>query len=329
MLNSEMSKALVVRPWQTNNWMTKITTWLGSVLQGEVTLGEPYAHDLAFVVRVQTKGETYYFKTGDKTREAGVTAYLYQEHSHAVPEVIACDKDKDWLLTKDAGRHLSDFAKQRLWQTALSTLATLQQQIEVAPLQDLGCPRDEFASLAARGEAFLRDSHFLHHWGMTEEQTEKLRSLAPDLCRAQRNVAGLGLKECGVHGDAHPMNVLVSQETPVWFDWREARIAHPFVDAGWFLAWTFLPRTRDLELARTPQTATHLWNAYLGSFGLTSEDVAMIDAMTLALMSRALWYHERFYTWQSSTPDVRPNYVNYCLRLLLRSQESGFEKAAP
>jgi Phosphotransferase enzyme family len=155
---------------------------------------------------------------------------------------------------------------------------------------------------------------------MNEAQIVGLEHFIPRLHHAHSHIAALGLKECPVHGDAHPMNALVNSQGVLWFDWREASIAHPFTDCGWFLAWTFLPKTRELELPRTPSIARRLWTKYLKSFGLRNE-IALTDVMMIALIARVLSYHEHFYTWQSSVPDFKPQYVNYFLRLLLRCQD--------
>jgi aminoglycoside phosphotransferase (APT) family kinase protein len=125
------------------------------------------------------------------------------------------------------------------------------------------------------------------------------------------------MNEGTAHGDAQPMNALVDSQTCRWFDWSEARIAHPFCDAGWLFAWTFLPK-RDLALFNTANAATQLWEHYLHALGLQTH-VALKDAMRVALVQRILSYHERFYTWQGSTPNWRPQYVTYYLKLLLRT----------
>lgn len=293
--------------------------WLESALNSEIVLAQPLAHDLAFIVRLEAKGESYYFKAGDRTLEADVTAYLSRHHLAYVPRVVAFDTEKDWLLTAASGQHLATFADINFWETALATLATLHQQIDVAELQHLGCPFDDFETLLDRGESFLQNKNVLRHWGMSDLQMEHLHQVILPFQQAHRSVLALGLHPCGVHGDAHPMNVLVHEENLLWFDWREARVAHPFTDIGWFLTWTFLPKSRALELPRSLETAQRLWMTYLNCFGLNSDAANLNDAMLLALVSRSLSYHEKFFNWQSSIPEFRPNYVNYFLRLLLRA----------
>jgi Phosphotransferase enzyme family len=309
------------RAWQEAHWTTVITHWLQGHLKTQVSLGEPASHDLAFIAQVHANGETYYFKAGDKTREATLTSYLAKAFPSLLPEVVAFDGERDWLLTRDAGHYLSTVAQANCWQEALANLALFHQRADTMAFEKLGCSRGNFETLAKRGEAFLRNTTYLQNWGMNEEQVLGLEHLIPRLYQAHENVAALGLKECPVHGDAYPMNVLVKEQIPVWFDWREASIAHPFMDVGWFLAWTFLPKKRELELLKTPDAATLLWASYLHSFGLKYAEADMNDAVIIALTHRMLNYHDRFYMWQSSTASPRPQYVPYFLKLLLRLQE--------
>lgn len=250
-----------------------------------------------------------------------MTAYLSRNHSAYLPSVVAFDTKKDWLLTKASGHPLATFSEVKLWETALTNVATLHREVNHADLKDLGCPFDDFETLVNRGEDFLRDKDVLTHWGMSDIQIKLLSHIIPHLQQVYKRVHGLGLQLCVVHGDAHPMNVLVYKQKLLWFDWREAHVGHPLLDAGWFLAWTFLPKSRVLELPRTPETARQLLTSYLNAFGLTHHDVDLNDVMLLALVSRSLRYHEKFFNWQSSIAEFRPGYVNYFLRLVLRLLE--------
>jgi hypothetical protein len=164
------------RPWQKEGWSELIKDWLGSRLKADVVLGEPYRTDLVFVVRVQAGEKRYYFKAGDGSREARVSAYIASVFPDLTPEVIAYNGERDWLLTKDAGQHLSTFADVNVWQKTLVKLATFQGQADVTALQGLGCPFDRFETLADRGEAFLENQLYLQSWGMNNEQRESSSS---------------------------------------------------------------------------------------------------------------------------------------------------------
>jgi hypothetical protein len=67
---------LATRPWQQEQWTEIIRSWLAAVLQADVSLNQVRSTDLTFGAVVQLREERYFFKAGDHTREAKVTAYL-------------------------------------------------------------------------------------------------------------------------------------------------------------------------------------------------------------------------------------------------------------
>jgi Phosphotransferase enzyme family len=314
-----------MRPWEQAEWQETITNWIAAAwgIKAELLQFESTnSSDLRYVARILFIGakgnkKVFYFKAGDRTREAKVTAYLARTRPDLVPEVMAYDAERDWLLSKDGGQHLSNVAELHVWQKCLAKLADFQRNADTEGLRGLGCPFYSFETLAERGEVFLRNVSYLQSWGMTDEQRRGLELLLPHLHEAHTRIISLGLKESAAHGDAQPMNALVNNMTCLWFDWCEASIAHPFTDVGWLLAWTFVP-IRELPLFQQHAAASQLWSGYLEALGLESSNASMSDAMLMSLVQRILVYHERFYSWEGTVPNWRPQYVTYFLKLLLK-----------
>jgi Phosphotransferase enzyme family len=305
------------RPWQREGWSECVLEWLSTLLPGELQLEAINADDLTCVMRFRIGEESVYFKAGYNSREAIVTARLASVFPNLVPEVIAHNPERNWLLTKDAGHYLSRSSSVNQWQASLFALATFHQA-EPQLFEGLELPFYPFADLANRGEAFLHDASVLQTWGLTDEQIEGLEQLIPSLYDAFGRVRALGLSACFTHGDAHPKNALTNDASCYWFDWSEAGFAHPFLDAGWFLAWTFLPTKQAVTLERTPRLAGRFWKHYLQARGIENTTITPGEVMRLALLHRALIYHEKFYTWHGATLP-RPQYVPYFLRLLLKT----------
>lgn len=306
------------RPWQKEGWSESVLEWLSKVLPGEIRLEAINAHDLACVMRFQTGAENVYFKTGYNSREAIVTAHLAGLFPHFIPSVIAHEPEQNWLLTKDAGEYLSCSSDLNQWKASLSALATFHHA-KSQLFEGLELPFHPFADLVNRGEEFLRNAPVLRAWGLTDEQIEGLEQIISGLHNTFGRVRALGLSECFTHGDAHPKNVLLKNASCSWFDWSEASFAHPFIDAGWFLAWTFLPTKQAVTLERTPHLAWQFWRDYLQARGIKDATITPLEVMRLALLHRALVYHEKFYDWQGATLTTRPQYVPYFLRLLLKT----------
>jgi hypothetical protein len=226
--------------------------------------------------------------------------------------------ERDWLVTKDAGHHLSATGDLSHWETAVTKLATFHRHADPSAFETLGCPFYPFETLANRGEAFLRDISLLQNWGMTHGQIAELQQVLPHLLETCSKVKQFGLRECVLHGDAQPMNALVNDANVIWFDWSEGSVAHPFVEVGWFLAWTFLPK-RELSFRTTPELAWQFWQTCVRARGIDDANLTPLDVMRLALIHRALVYHQKFYTWPGASQPTRPQYVPYFLRLLLKT----------
>jgi Phosphotransferase enzyme family len=269
------------------------------------------------VLRFDTGTEKVYYKTGHNNQEAKVTARLATVFPKLVPNVIAHDADQNWLLTEDAGQWLSFSNDLRLWKESVSNLAAFHKT-KPEVFEGLERPFYPFGELASKGEAFLRNTPVLQTWGLTQEQIEALEYCIPSLYTGLERVQVLHLRECFTHGDAHPNNVLVQNGMSCWFDWGESAFTHPFLDVGWFLAWAFLPK-RELALDMVSELVWRFWKDYLEAREIEGVDITPLEVMRLALLHRALTYHEKFYVWHGAMIPTRPQYVPYFLRLLLKT----------
>ena len=311
------------RVWQQPGWFGETLGWLGRKL-GEplINLEQLSTDDLACVLRVTTETQTVYLKASETGLEAALTAQLAAQHPNLLPNVVTWDAKRSVLVTRDCGPRLSEAAEPTFWNAAVSKLAYFQRSVDAYNLQELGCPVYDFTALAARVETFLHDTDTLRHWGLTEAQTARLQAQLPRISSAHNRVAALNLPLLPAHGDAHPMNALTGYAPTynvVWFDLSEACITQPLLDIGWFLAWLSHPARHTLPLRQAHLNAvTELWQGYLRAAGLPEAALLLNDVMVLALMHRALVYHERFRDFRGTIPGWRPQYVPYFLRSLLK-----------
>ncbi len=301
------------RAWQQPGWFDETLRWLEDALGETVsTVRQVSTNDLACVTRVETENRIVYLKASETGLEAALSTRLADRHPELTPNVVAWDEPRHLLVTENCGARLSESNDLEVWQTAVENLAHFQWAADAHVFRALGCPVHAFTDLADRAETFLRDADTLRRWGLTAPQVSALAERAPHIRRAHERVSALGLPLLPAHGDAHPMNALIGCGG-VWFDWSEACVAHPHLDVGWFLA-----REKLLPPRQTyPDVAATLWQTYLRIFHLP-ETTGLNDAVTLALMHRALVYHEKFGSWQGTVPGWRPKSVPYTLRCLLK-----------
>ena len=91
-----------------------------------------------------------------------------------------------------------------------------------------GCADRPLTDLEAR-VAPLADDPFVAG-ALDAETLGRLRALVPALERRCRDLAAAGLPETLVHGDLGAHNVAVAEGRPLFFDWAEGCVSHPFLD---------------------------------------------------------------------------------------------------
>lgn len=302
------------RTWQQPGWFRETLRWLENTFGETVSaVRQVSTNDLACVTRVETENRIVYLKASETGLEAALSAHLADRYPELTPNVVAWDEHRHLLVTEDCGVRLSESSDVDVWHIAVENLAHFQRVADAHVFRALGCPVYTFTDLADRAETFtfLRDADALHRWGLTAPQVSALAERIPYVRHAHERVSAFGLPLLPAHGDAHPMNALTGCR--VWFDWSEACVAHPLLDVGWLLA-----REKLLPPRQTyPDVAATLWQTYLRIFHLP-KTTDLDDVVTLALIHRALVYHEKFGSWQGTVPGWRPEYVPYFLRCLLK-----------
>lgn len=321
----EVPPPLGAREWQRPGWPERARTRLDAALRahGLIRQGEPTlvsAYDLGTVIRADTEQGPVFLKVGDGPREAAVTEYLSAHHPQGVPPVLGTDASTGTLVTLSGGELLDGWSDLSAWTGALERLAYFQTHADAAALAALGCPAWPLAEVTERVDALLEDTDALRDWGLHPGQVEPLQAARPAVRSAFRELSTLGLPDLPAHGDAHPRNALHGPRGSVWFDWSEAACAaHPFMDAGWFLAFTLhLGRGKLPVREAHPDLEAQLSAAYLKALGCPDATRELSRSLPLALLHRAAVYDHRFRHWEGTIPRWRPNYVPYYLKQAAR-----------
>lgn len=114
----------------------------------------------------------------------------------------------------------------------------------------LGVPRRDLQSLSAEIPSLVADDTLTA--GLSEDERERLSTLAPSLREACVDLDALGVPSTLIHGDFHPWNVSLDGDRCLIFDWSDAAVTHPFLDLV-----TFTLRTDD-EGARAAMREAYL-----------------------------------------------------------------------
>jgi hypothetical protein len=217
-------------------WVQKEIAPLGLRLTGgirQLNSGPAFA-----LLRLQTDGPAVWFKaTGEPLRhEPAVTAALADLIPEFVPRVIAIHAEwNGWLSLEAEGSLLSELRDLSAWTATARVLADLQirslgkaQRLLEAGARDARMPRleaeiDPFLNTVA--ELMVRQTRVppepLDH--------AQLSVLGDQLKHACRQMDQAGMPDTLGHLDFNPGNVIIAGNGPVFLDWAEACVGHPFL----------------------------------------------------------------------------------------------------
>ena len=185
--------------------------------------------------------------------EAVATQALAKRMPELVPEVIAVDGARGWMLMRDLGAAELGDQDESLWHEGVMAHARIQQSWlgRADELVALGLPVRSLTDLAAQVEAMTEDTVLLGR--MSPDVRERWLATAPALVASCRRLDEIGPGPTLVHGDFHPWNVAFGPANTRVFDWTDAAVSHPFVDLA-----TYVFRTEDVAVRR------RLVDAYVG-----------------------------------------------------------------
>lgn len=280
-------------PWQRPGWFAIAIAWVAEQLcrHGAATVGpaEQLGTKVArFLMRVRTTEGTAYFKAVPAMycREYHVLGLLHAKHPAHVPELLAGDTDRHWIMTRGReGTNLSQVDDLGAWEAALHAFARIQIACaaHTEALLTAGCTDLALETLEAQFLTLLSDGDALlvgEPSGLSLTDVDALRALAPSLRRACERLASHALPPSLVHNDLLPANVVVETDgSPVFFDWCEATVSHPFFSPVRFLAsatWKGEP------VGSTPELYARLRGAYLQRWTVFEPAEKLVEAFGLA-----------------------------------------------
>lgn len=220
------------QPWLRRDWLPTVTAWLESTVDLTGPVRQHKVWDLSCVLRADTTAGPVYIKAIANAPlfapEAAVTVALARLFPDQVPEPVAADLDRGWLALADFGPELGWDAPVDVRAEMLRRWARLQQASagQLDPLRAAGCRDRGLAWLAgAIPEWFAADG--LRPY-VPAEVADRLVAAVPRLVALCAGLAVYGLPDTLQHGDLHMANVAAGYR---FFDWTDAAIGPPFVDA--------------------------------------------------------------------------------------------------
>jgi Phosphotransferase enzyme family len=220
------------------------------------------------VLRVPTADGDLFLKQEQPVQEYEIdlTVALAERWPDRVPEVVAADTDRHWLLTRDGGTRVADSHNFAAFTRALALYGELQvgeighvEELLAIGLRDLRLP-----VVVDMYEPFFERDH-----GLEPEEVEQLRALAPRFRAFCAELDAVGLPASLQHDDLHEWNIFVRGDRVAIYDWGDSSVGFPL--------WSWLKPSQALE---DPEPARA---AYLAAWGAFAPERQLRRALELAV----------------------------------------------
>ena len=286
--------------WTDPGWLAEAHEWIheqlsAAGLRATGPIGQPHVRPWSTVLRVPTERGDCWFKANIPTcaHEAAVVSVLARERPDRVPELLAVDRERGWMLMGDGGERLREvIAREKSLQRWLDVLPEYAQlQIDIAgdadELVDLGAPDRRLGTLGSQYEHLLDELD-----GFAESELGPLRALEPRVSEMCDQLSSYGIPETIQHDDLHDGQVFVRDGAYLFFDWGDSCVSHPFFSMAVTLEGQLAWGLDDIEGSEDTRPFR---DAYLEPFTrwASSSDLEEAQAIALRLgwICRALNWH--------------------------------------
>jgi hypothetical protein len=301
--------------WYNPDWQKQAHNWIRAEakrnsiqLTGEIEQNHAYAWST--VMRVPCNVGTLFFKaTAPETvYESALTQKLAGWFPDCMPELVAVDTARGWMLMHDGGEQLRASIRPtqdiKPWEPVITRYAELQIGLaeHVSEILALGIPDHRLAKLPALYTQLLADEESLmidQEKGLTTAEFQLIRILTPRFGQICAELASFGIPESLNHGDFHDGNILLKngplkKRRVTFFDWGDASVTQPFVSLRTFFVSIEIALKLD-DYSFTPGMST-LLDRYLDPWQRFASKEVLLKAYRLskpaASISKALAWHQ-------------------------------------
>jgi aminoglycoside phosphotransferase (APT) family kinase protein len=249
--------------WFRATWYDEVETWVDHQLAGLGRRRTGPVHptkvwSMSAVLEIPTDRAPVWFKAACAHfhAEPALTRLVAEMVPGRAPTVIATDDDRGWVLTEDIPGADEDAVPDGVGPPAARTIATLQLRSldHLTELAAAGVPERDLAATGRRFDEMLAGSVELAQ--LTSDEIARARGCRDAVHEVLDELDSLGVPTTLVHGDLHPGNVALSGDSLVLYDWSDATVSHPFLDAALLAS-----RLSDTERAETLTAYAEVWRA--------------------------------------------------------------------
>ena len=297
--------------WHDPAWQKQAHDWIRAEanrnsiqLTGEIEQNHAYAWST--VMRVPSNEGTLFFKAtaGETVYEITLTKRMAGWFPDCMPELVAVDTTRGWMLMRDGGEQLRASIRPtqdvRPWAPVITKYAELQIGLaeHVDEILALGIPDHRPAALPALYSQLLTDTPSLmidQEKGLTSAEFQRLQGLTPRFEQICADLSAYGIPASVNHGDFHDGNVLLKNGRITFFDWGDADVTHPFVSLRtWFVSMEIALKMDDYAPPTPEMTA--LLHRYLEQWEKFAPKGELLKAYSLSrpvasIVKTLAWHH--------------------------------------
>ncbi len=287
---------------QAHEWIRTETSHQSIQLTGEIE--QPHAYAWSTVMRVPSNDGMLFFKAtaAETLYEAALTQQLVGWYPDCMPELVAVDIPRGWMLMRDGGEQLRASIRPtqdiQPWQPVITRYAELQIGLaeHISEILALGIPDHRLAALPPLFSQFLVEKDNLmidQEKGLTSAEFQQLQNLTSRFEQICTDLASFEIPESLNHGDFHDGNVLLKNGRITFFDWGDANVTHPFVSLRTLFVSIEIALKLD-DYSFTPEMAA-LLDRYLEPWQKFASKAELLTAYRLskpvaAIVKALAWY---------------------------------------
>jgi hypothetical protein len=280
-----------------DTWLIEVQDWVTSVVLatdgGRVLAIESVKENpWGAVLRVHTPSGVLYFKApGPFCRhELRLIHDLGERWPTLVPDVVAVDNDRSWLLLEDHGVPMHDLdAREQVG--VLEGLLPAYAEMQAATTHHLadwlaiGTPDRRIRGLPDQLESLLRGASPIGPLPMDDADRGTYLDGLPTLSDVCAELADTPVPDALDHADLHGTNVFVDGPEARMADWGDACITHPF--SSLFVPYAYVVASLPTRARRA--ATLRLRDIYLASWGRPADHHRAFGlAIWIAYVTRAL-----------------------------------------
>jgi hypothetical protein len=312
-----------IAAWNQPQWHTAAHDWIRSQLASQQitvngTIEQIHLQPWSTVLRVPTSIGNVFFKASVAilAHEAGFTEFLANLKMDCLPQLLAVDATRGWMIMRDGGNRLRetliaqpDMAR---WEELLPIYADVQIELSkhLPRIEKLNIPNCSLVRLPELYQSILEQQDWFRidmENGITATEYQKLNDLLPVITAKCQQLVSYNIPASIHHGDLHDGNIFYNDGQYIFFDWSDSTITHPFFS----LRTAYVSAEIRFNLEENAPILNRLRDAYLIPWREFESEERLLEAFGLA---QELWAISSTINWYATIShldkSLQPEYAH-------------------